>query len=104
MTEPKKQSGCWYGFVGLLSGGCLLPLVLLCIAAAFGDIGGPLFLADHQHSACANWSRTWIMVSLRVSEKGMTTPNESLQPTQVALVSFAFAGCVTGPAWLSFCR
>jgi hypothetical protein len=43
MTEPKKRSRCWYAFLGAASGGCLLPLILLSIAAAFGDTGGPLF-------------------------------------------------------------
>ncbi len=34
----------------------------------------------------------------------MTPPNQSPEPTAVGAVSSAFAGYVTGPAWLSFCR
>jgi hypothetical protein len=32
------------------------------------------------------------------------TPNQSLQPTPVGVVSSAFAGHVTDPAWLSLSR
>jgi hypothetical protein len=41
--KPKKPSGCLYAFIGAGAGGCLLPAVLLLIAAALGDTGGPLF-------------------------------------------------------------
>jgi hypothetical protein len=34
----------------------------------------------------------------------MLTPNQSLQPTPDGAASSAFAGHVTSPAWLSFCR
>jgi hypothetical protein len=43
MTDTKKRSGCWYAFLGAAAGGCLFPLILLLIAAALGDTGGPLF-------------------------------------------------------------
>jgi hypothetical protein len=43
MTEPKKRPAFWYAFLGAASGGCLLPLILFLVAAAFGDTGGPLF-------------------------------------------------------------
>src|SRR5262245_42090172 len=33
-----------------------------------------------------------------------TSPNKSLQPTPVGVVSSADAGHVVDPAWLSFCR
>ena len=33
-----------------------------------------------------------------------TSPNKSLQPTPVGAGMSAFAGHVTDPAWLSFCR
>ena len=34
----------------------------------------------------------------------LTPPNHSLQPTPVGAGISAFAGCVTGPAWLSLGR
>lgn len=41
LSEPSSQKT--YGCHGAAFGGCLLPTILLFLAAASGDIGGPLF-------------------------------------------------------------
>jgi uncharacterized membrane protein len=39
-SKPKREH---YGCAGAVSGGCLLPVLLLFVAALLGDTGGPLF-------------------------------------------------------------
>ena len=41
--KPKKPSGSLYALIGAGAGGCLRPALLLGLAAALGDTGGPLF-------------------------------------------------------------
>jgi hypothetical protein len=42
-VEPKPRSRWSFGCAGAAGGGCLVPMVLFFIAAAMGDVGGPLF-------------------------------------------------------------
>src|SRR5262249_47868870 len=75
-------------------------------SGAFYQIDGP----DDFAGGCGKRNLRLTIINDNTSFKrggsqSMIMPaNKSLQPTPVGVGISAFAGCVTGPAWLSFCR